>query len=194
MDVLREAALESPDAQAIDDGEGSWTFAELDAAAGRMARRLAPLGAGAGATVALLAEPGPLAVQAVFAASRLGATLAPLNLGLRGPELEAALEALGPDLILSTRAAGAELDLDPSWLTVLDDRPMPPPGADTTTENEGEPAEEPEPFAILWTSGTSGTPRGVPLSAKAFRLVGSASSPLIDSGPGARWYRSVLTG
>lgn len=188
MDVLREAALESPDAACLEDGTGTWTFAELDAAASRMARRLAPLGAVPGATLALVAHPGPLAVQAVFATSRLGATLAPLNVGLRPPEFEAAFDMLGPDMILATRRARDAAGLDPVWVTSLDDLPKP------EEEVGGDDAPVPEPFAILWTSGTDGRPHGVCLSSEAFNAVSEASRDLLHSGPGARWYAALSLG
>ncbi|MFV2007065.1 MAG: class I adenylate-forming enzyme family protein [Longimicrobiales bacterium] len=190
VDVLREAALDSPGAESLDDGGRQWTFAELDAAASRMARRLAPLGAGPGATLALVAHPGPLAVQAVFAASRLGATVAPLNVGLRPPEFEAAFDALGPDMILATRRARDAAGLDPVWVTPLDDLPKP----EGEGGGEGGDRASPEPFAILWTSGTEGRPHGVCLSSRAFEAVGAASRTALQSGPGARWYASLSLG
>ncbi len=190
MDVLREAALDSPDAEGLDDGTRTWTFAELDAAASRMARRLAPLGAVPGATLALVAHPGPLAVQALFAASRLGATVAPLNVGLRPPEFEAAFDALGPDMILATRRARDAAGLDPAWVTSLDDLPKPV----DEGGGEGDDTPLPEPFAILWTSGTDGRPHGVCLSSQAFDAVSEASRDILHSGPGARWYASLSLG
>ncbi|GMR12568.1 MAG: class I adenylate-forming enzyme family protein [Gemmatimonadota bacterium] len=188
VDVLRSAALESPDAEALDDGGKTWTFAELDAAASRMARRLAPLGAETGTTLALVAHPGPLAVQAVFAASRLGATVAPLNVGLRPPEFEAAFDALGPDMILATRRAREASGLDPVWVTPLDDLPKP------VEQGGGHDTPLPQPFAVLWTSGTDGRPHGVCLSSQAFDAVADASRDLLCSGPGARWYASLSLG
>ena len=188
MDVLREAALDSPDAEGLEDGGRTWTFAELDAAASRMARRLAPLGAEPRATLALVADPGPLAVQALFAASRLGATVAPLNVGLRPPEFEAAFDTLRPDMILATRQARDAAGLDPVWVTSLDDLPKP------MDERGGDDTPLPEPLAVLWTSGTDGRPRGVCLSSQAFDRVSEASRDLLRSGPGARWYASLSLG
>ncbi|HAB30854.1 MAG TPA: hypothetical protein DCE19_09060, partial [Gemmatimonadetes bacterium] len=90
-DPLRAAAHAHPDAPALDDGRRVWTYAELDAAVGRMARRLAPLGACPGSTVALVAHPSPLSVQAVWAVPRTGSVLAPLNPRLGAATMERAL-------------------------------------------------------------------------------------------------------
>ena len=190
MDALREAAFDSPDVEGLEDGERSWTFAELDDAASRMARKLESLGAEPGATVALVAPPGPLAVQAVFAVSRLGATVAPLNVGLKPPEFEIAFDILGPEMILTTRGACDTLSVDPTWVTILDDLPKPVDDRRIATDDP----PPPESFAILWTSGTAGRPHGVCLSAQAFEVVGEATRELLDSGEGARWFASLSLG
>ncbi|MCH7934810.1 MAG: AMP-binding protein, partial [Gemmatimonadetes bacterium] len=128
-DPLRAAAQARPDAPALDDGEKVWTYAELDAGVSRMTRRLAPLGAGPGSTVALVAHPNALSIQALWAVPRSGAVVAPLNPRLGAAAMERALDAIGPDLILSTEEdvhdpalSGA---LDPDWVTTLDDLPRP---------------------------------------------------------------------
>ncbi len=103
-DPLRAAAASRPDAPALDDGARVWTYAQLDAAVARMARRLAPFGSGSGATVALVSHQSALSVQALFAVPRTGATLAVLNPRLGSEAMERVLDAVGPDLLLSTDA------------------------------------------------------------------------------------------
>lgn len=204
-DPLRDAARDRPDAAALDDGERVWTYAELDAAVGRMARRLAPLGAGPGATVALLAHPSALAIQALYAVPRTGAVLAPLNPGLGGAALERALDALGPGLLLSTTADVPGLELDPDWLTTVDDLAKPPPGsgpvddvgvdpastAGIGTGSSMEPAGLESPWAILWTSGTSGEPRAVPVTSAALDHSASATASRLGLRAEDRWYASL---
>ncbi len=200
-DPLRAAAHASPDAPALDDGSRVWTYAELDAAVGRMARRLAPLGAGPGSTVALVAHPSPLSVQAVWAIPRTGAVLAPLNpvLGVAG--MEAALDAVGPDLILSTDTDLGDVALDADWVTTLDDLPRP---AGRESEGRAEPDDatapdpvpdpDPRPFALLWTSGTSGEPGAVPILASALDASARASVARLDLTGEDRWYASLSLG
>ena len=101
-DPLREAARRQPDAPALDDGGRVWTYAELDATVGRMAGRLGSLGAAPGATVALVAHPSALSVQAFHAIPRTGAVLAPLNPRLGPAAMERAGDEVAPDVILST--------------------------------------------------------------------------------------------
>ena len=203
-DPLRAAAQTRPDAPALNDGGDVWTYAELDAAVGRMARRLAPLGAGPGSTVALVAHPNTLSIQALWAVPRTGAVLAPLNPRLGAASMERALDVIGPDLILSTEqdvhdpALKAALDAD--WITTLDDLPRPADEeggdavVDATYMPGAMPEPEPSPVALLWTSGTSGDPRAVPILSSALEASANASVARLGLTERDRWYASLSLG
>ena len=186
-DPLRAAAQDRPDAPALDDGERVWTYAELDAAVGRMARRLAPLGARPGSTVALAAHPNPLSIQAVWAVARTGAVLASLNPRLGAAAMERALDTLRPDLILSTEEDVHEAALDSDWVTPLDDLPK---AAAAAPELQ----PEPSPFALLWTSGTSGDARAVSILSSALDASARASVARLSLTEADRWYASLSLG
>ena len=203
-DPLRAAAQTHPDAPALDDGSDLWTYAELDAGVGRMARRLAPLGAGPGSTVALVAHPNALSVQALWAVPRTGAVVAPLSPRLGAASMERALDVIGPDLILSTEQdlhdPELEAALDPDWVTTLDDLPRP------SGEERGgavvhaasvpgaTPEPEPSPFALLWTSGTSGDASAVPILSSALEASAHASVARLALAETDRWYASLSLG
>ncbi len=199
-DPLRAAAHISPDAPALDDGRHVWTYAELDAAVGRMARRLAPLGAGPGSTVALVAHPSPLSVQAVWAVPRTGAVLAPLNPRLGAATMERALDVIGPDLILSTEQDVSDVALDADWVTTLDDLPRPTgeEGVGAVVDAASVPGATPgpglSPAAVLWTSGTSGDSSAVPILPSALEASASASVARLGLTERDRWYASLSLG
>ena len=199
-DPLRAAAHISPDAPALDDGRRVWTYAELYAEVGRMARRLAPLGAGPGSTVALVAHPSPLSVQAVWAVPRTGAVLAPLNPRLGAAAMERALDAIGPDLILSTEQDVRDVALDADWVTTLDDLPRPTgeEGVGAVVDAVSVPGATPEPglspAAVLWTSGTSGDSSAVPILPSALEASASASVARLGLTERDRWYASLSLG
>lgn len=200
-DPLRAAAQARPDARALDDGERVWTYAELDAAVSRMARRLAPLGAGPGSTVALVAHPNPLSIQAVWAVPRTGAVLAPLNPRLGAASMERALDTIGPDLILGTEQDMHEAGLDADWVTTLDDLPKPAGGEGEgdrgpvgTADAVPELQPEPSPFALLWTSGTSGDARAIPILQSALEASARASVARLGLTEADRWYASLSLG
>ena len=192
-DPLSAAAQTRPDAPALHDGGDVWTYAELDTGVGRMARRLAPLGAGPGSTVALVAHPNALSIQALWAVPRTGAVLAPLNPRLGAASMERALDVIGPDLILSTEqdvhdpALKAALDAD--WVTTLDDLPRP-----VAPAPETRPGPEPRPFALLWTSGTSGDARAIPILSSALEASARASVARLALTGADRWYASLSLG
>ena len=189
-DALRRAAGVRPGAPALDDGNRVWSYAEMDAAVARMARRLAPLGAEPGGTVALVAHQSTLAVQALFAVPRTGATLAVLNPRL-GPEaLERALDDVAPDLLLSTEADVYELGVDRGWFTTLDDLPKPPPDHQSA-EGLRTPTDVRRAFALLWTSGTSGTAGIVPITWAALDASAQAVSERLELNVEDRWYGSL---
>ena len=191
---LRATAQARPDAPALDDGGRVWTYAELDAAVGRMARRLAPLGAGPGSTVALIAHPNTLSIRAVWAVPRTGAILAPLNPRLGSASMERALDAIGPDLILSTDADLSDAAIDSDWVTTLDDLPRPAGGREGTGGDRGPGESEPKPFALLWTSGTSGDPHAVPILSSSLDASARASRARLGLTEADRWYASLSLG
>ncbi|RMH20245.1 MAG: hypothetical protein D6701_04010, partial [Gemmatimonadetes bacterium] len=128
MDAVAWWAARAPDAPALKDPSTRWTYAELHAAVGRMARRMEPLGVAPGRVVALVAHPDVPAVVALHAVRRSGAVLVPLNPQLTAPELERALEGVGADVVLTTAGTAPDLAVDPAWTHVVDDLPPAPGG------------------------------------------------------------------
>ncbi|HEX6749443.1 MAG TPA: amino acid adenylation domain-containing protein [Longimicrobium sp.] len=76
--VARQAAR-TPDAIAVESGDVRLTFAELDARAGRLARRLAAAGAGPEARVGVAMERSAELVVALLAVFKAGAAYVPLD-------------------------------------------------------------------------------------------------------------------
>ncbi|MBI4570990.1 MAG: o-succinylbenzoate--CoA ligase [Chloroflexi bacterium] len=167
-DWLRQRARLSPDRPALVCGE-RWTFAELDREVGAAAARLAAAGVRSGGRVALLAWNSAGFAQVVHAIARLGAVLVPLNARLAEPELRWQVEDVEAaaliydeantdratalrEACLATRAVGM--------------------GEVVGGGNEGVSLEAaPEPrfrlsavHSIVYTSGTSGSPKGAMLT------------------------------
>jgi fatty-acyl-CoA synthase len=111
-DLLRRTAGRLPDKPAVICGELTWTYAELDRIANRLARGLAGLGVGVGDRVAILARNSHAFVALRFALARLGAVLVPINFMLNADEVAfvlghagARVLAVGPELVALARAA-----------------------------------------------------------------------------------------
>jgi len=191
-DPLALRVRATPDKRALVDAETGreWTFAQLDGEVETLAARLAGDGVAAGDRVALLSETRPAFVHTVFAVSRLGAVLVPLNARLEPPELRAQLDAVDADRLLCTAdtaedalaAANGKEDIPVRSLD--DDGPDP---LRTTGEFEAAEWAHSDLAALLFTSGTTGDPKAVRLTAGNFLASAAASAARLGVLPGDRW-------
>jgi len=193
--VLESQVAEHPDRTFLIYGNRRLTYAQVDARATALAAALHGLGIGAGDRVAIDLPNWPEFIISTFAAAKLGATIVPLNPKFTVPELhymlrhsEAAVvitveefngvdyleifEGLFPSLPeLQYLVTVGEEDL---W---YDDRIYQ--FEDLLSSGEGRefPQVEVDPdeavFAILYTSGTMGKPKGVELTHS--NLIGTAA-------------------
>lgn len=140
---LSARASKDPHREALRFGDESFTFAELAERVEHVARRLAGLGVQPGDRVAVLMESNVQWVEILHATQRLGATLVPINVRLSKPEVAALLEGAEPRVFLR----GGEID---------DAAP-----AELKAAIEIHPDDV---HTILYTSGTTGRPKGVMLT------------------------------
>lgn len=88
------------DRPAIHDTKGTLTWKELDRRTNRLARALQASGVGGGDRVATLLRNGREAVEAIYAAHKLGTAVAPLNTWGRSQELKHAVEQSNPTVLI----------------------------------------------------------------------------------------------
>jgi long-chain acyl-CoA synthetase len=154
------------------EGE-EWSYGALDAQASRMAAVLARLGIGRGERVAIWLPNQPEWVFAYLGIVKAGAIAVSLNASLRGEEAAFLLADSGARALVTTGTLLALLARDrlpalEAALVVGEAAPGSLPlaelmaGASAETRAVGLPAEAPA--AIVYTSGTTGTPRGATLS------------------------------
>ena len=182
-DWLASRARSTPERVALMAGGESWTFAELDARVDAMARRLAALGVGAGDRVATLLRNGPAVVEIVHALGRLGAVLVPINIRLTAGEVAWQVADSGARLLVcDTHTAGVAAAVPVPQLATVGAVPDAPPGAvalqavpeaDVALVDRHAPEEI---HSIVYTSGTTGRPKGALLTYGNFwwSAVGSA--------------------
>lgn len=161
-----------------------WTYGELDREVGRWAALLRSREIGDASRVVLLTGNCPEFVFLAHAVARIGAALAPLNARLTAAELKPLVERLSPALIvaeerLRDRIPGA-LSLESLAEKAADAR-----GLEGSTGRGFLSADRL--FAILFTSGTTGTPKGVELTLGNFAASARASAENLRGGADQRW-------
>ncbi|MEU5979940.1 long-chain-fatty-acid--CoA ligase [Streptomyces sp. NPDC047315] len=177
-DAVRRHAARRPDAPAVTEGTRTLTYDQLDRRSNRVARALLAVGLSPGARVGYLVRPGSTCAELLVGCAKAGFVATPLNWRLAEPELvavardaELAAVLTQREFLPGARAARAALpgavplvvdggagtdehdygyDYE-QWLTAADDTD---PGAGT----------EDAVFLQLYTSGTTGLPKGVQLT------------------------------
>lgn len=167
------------------DGWEELTYAELDRRSSATAARLADAGVGPGDRVALLADPGGDWATGLFAILRRGAIAVPFDAALHADELAPLCRRSG----LTASVVSATLNgrwADPAPVVHLAGGEPSFTGAGSDIERRLD-----DPAVIVWTSGTTGRPKGVTLSFANVRYVVSQASEIQGLGADARWL-SVL--
>ena len=164
---LRRSAEVYPDKVAVIHGERRFTYREFDERCRRLAAALRKRGVGRGDTVAVMAPNVPALLEAHYGVPGCGAILNALNYRLDAATIAFCLEH-GQAKVLVTdaefsqtvdaalRKLGREIlvvDIDRDYEALLDE-------GDPAFVLEG-PADEWDSLSLLYTSGTTGNPKGV---------------------------------
>jgi acyl-CoA synthetase (AMP-forming)/AMP-acid ligase II len=165
-DVVREYAAERPDRVAVRQGEREVTYGLLDERSSRLAQALRAAGVGPGSRVAYLDRAAPEIVELFFATCKLGAVAVPLNWRLAASELRSVLADSRAPLLL---VGGMYEDLADEVVAGLSQAPAiirvagayEPWLASFDARDPGHRAEAGDVALQLYTSGTTGVPKGV---------------------------------
>ncbi|MDE4132822.1 class I adenylate-forming enzyme family protein [Phaeobacter sp. QD34_3] len=183
-DLLAAQVKLRPDAPAFSDSGGAqWSFADLSAAVEQLAADLRSAGVEPRDRVMVVSENCCSAVAAMLAASTLGAIAVPVNARMSAGEVDRILSHARPAAVLFTSGISVEAKahaerMQASEITGAFGRlhltsPFPSDG------------DAPDGVAVLlYTTGTTGDPKGVMLTHANVRFGGKSSAELRDMAPG----------
>ncbi|HEV7587140.1 MAG TPA: amino acid adenylation domain-containing protein [Longimicrobium sp.] len=157
-------ARRTPDAVAIDGVAGAWTYAELDARANRLARRLRAAGVRPGVLVGVRAERSPETVAALLAVLKAGGAYLPLDPAYPAERQGYMLADSGAPILLDGTGGGAPEGFGGRVLALAAEMEA----AAGESAEALEDAADPRDLAyVIYTSGSTGRPKGVMVSHRA---------------------------
>jgi len=180
--LVEERAARAGSADAIVDEEGTLSYAELDALANRIARRLRRYGIGPEAGVGLLAGRTARSIAGILGIFKSGGVLVPLDASLPTRRLDTMLSLAGVRAVVSERGLDSALASRDFPVVRLDAEDLASESADPL-----EPMARPSNAAyVIFTSGSTGEPKGAVVEHGAIAERSVARAEQSGLGPGDR--------
>ncbi|MGW4525643.1 acyl-CoA synthetase [Amycolatopsis sp. NPDC004378] len=186
-DLLAHWARERPGDTALIFGDRSWTWTEFDERVRRLSGALAAAGVGKGDRVAFVDKNHPACLETTFAAGGIGAANAVVNWRLSGDELAYVLDDSGAKVVFAGSECLPVLDAIRDRLPALERVVVLDEYEDFLAAGEPYRApdlDEDDGVLIMYTSGTTGFPKGAVLTHHSVLSHGMAAGTAFPIGPG----------
>ncbi|MFD0634333.1 amino acid adenylation domain-containing protein [Catenulispora yoronensis] len=160
-ELVAVQAVERPDAVAVEFGDASLTYGELEAASNRLARHLRASGVGAETVVGLCQHPGADLMVSILAVWKAGGAYLPLDPSYPVDRLAFLLADGGVSVVLGSADAVGDLPAGRIPIIVLDDlmTRMLIEAQDSVALDA--PVLPDQVAYVIYTSGSTGRPKGV---------------------------------
>ena len=178
-DLIDEWIRTSPDALALVDDEESLTYADLDREANRWARHLHGEGVRPGDVVAVTVPRSARLLVVELAVLRAGAAYLPIDPAYPAERIAFLLEDAAPRLVVGADTAPDLQRFD---------------GAPLTDAERGRPLRPEDAAYVVYTSGTTGTPKGVVVPHAGAAGLAAAIVAETGAGPGAQVLSNFSVG
>uniref|UniRef100_UPI002D2198CD non-ribosomal peptide synthetase n=1 Tax=Streptomyces rimosus TaxID=1927 RepID=UPI002D2198CD len=188
--LFEAQAAQTPGATAVRSADTALTYAELDAAANRLAHLLVPHGAGPERTVALALPRSAELIVAVLAVLKTGAAYVPLDPSHPAERTATLLRDTRPALVLTDGATAGLLPQGPEPRLVLDDPATRAqlaglPAAALHDAERTAPLKPRHPAYVIHTSGSTGGPKGVQVTHEGIAARAATQIARLRTGPGS---------
>ena len=181
-DVPKRWANETPDALALRDGESEWTYRQLGVAIVDAKSRLQKIGVRAGDRVVVVTENCMAVIAILFAVAELDAWFVLVNARLTALEIDAITDNSGARLILFTSATSPDamahatrLQASAQHWGLIGKLSVSAVNASCEPEPVFERNDE-QVAALVYTTGTTGKPKGVMLTHRNLLHVATVSA------------------
>ena len=170
---ISDHARDTPDAPALLFDAALWTYADFNTEIDACAECFLTHGIRHGDRIAWIGQNHAQCLVALFACARLGALLVPLNWRLSAAEMQFVIDDATPSLLLCDDAlSGGAAELTPpstETATINVDR-TPWRDAHGAMPTVAQPASAADALLIVYTSGTTGRPKGAVLTQHALTV------------------------